>query len=319
MGNRRRRGPTTPGAPRASRPPAGRPRRGCSRRRGGARRCGPRGARRPRRPPRGTWRATTRTRRTPGGGPRCARVVDAASLFEATALPPPPGRGLSTALPSMYGGPPPRATCSRVEASSPSSLDNPGQDPNRPKEKGSKMATNEMDSHVKEIAKALGNRVPEQEIARELENYVSVYRVSVDTAKRSIVKKHGGDPAGLLKAAGKTVQELRAGDNAVNLLARVVYVDRRTVNVPDGAKEILSGILGDNSGTVPFTAWEASGLELAKGDVIRIANAYTKEYRGRVEVPLGGRAVITREPPEALPFQPRAPATGGAPVAAKVS
>jgi len=181
------------------------------------------------------------------------------------------------------------------------------------------MATNEMDSHVKEIAKALGNRVPEQEIARELENYVSVYRVSVDTAKRSIVKKHGGDPAGLLKAAGKTVQELRAGDNAVSLLARVVYVDRRTVNVPDGAKEILSGILGDNSGTVPFTAWEASGLELAKGDVVRIANAYTKEYRGRVEVHLGARAVITREPPEALPFQARAPATGGAPVPATVS
>src|SRR3990172_8981715 len=171
----------------------------------------------------------------------------------------------------------------------------------------------EMATHVKEIAKALGNRVPEPEIERELENYVSVYRVSVDAAKRSNVKKHGGDPGGLGPARGsaRTVAELRAGENAIDVLARVIYVEKRTVRVPDGTKEILTGILGDNTGTVPFTAWEAAGLELQKGDVLRVTNAYTKEYRGKVEVHLSGRTTITREPPESLPFERAAP-TGSA-------
>jgi len=163
--------------------------------------------------------------------------------------------------------------------------------------------TSEWNAHVKDIAKALGNRVPEQEIARELENYVNVYRVSVDTAKRSIVKKHGGEAASLGRIAGREVKDLKPGEGSVDLLARVVYVDRRTVKVPEGQKEILTGILGDNTGTVPFTAWEAAGLELAKGDVLRATNAYTKEYKGKLEVHFGGRTTITREPPEALPFE----------------
>jgi len=164
------------------------------------------------------------------------------------------------------------------------------------------MAT-ETEPHVKDIAKALGNRVPETEIARELENYVNVYRVSMETAKRSIVKKHGGNPGALVTtAAARTVKDLQAGEASVNLLCRVVYAERRTVNVQDGAKEILTGILGDDSGTVPFTAWEADGLDLAKGDVLRVQNAYTKDYKGKIEVHFGTRAVITREPPETLPY-----------------
>jgi len=164
------------------------------------------------------------------------------------------------------------------------------------------MAT-ETETHVKDIVKALGNRVPETEIARELENYVNVYRVTLDTAKKSIVKKHGGNPAALVTAAAnRSIKDLQTGEASVNLLCRVVYAERRTVNVQDGAKEILTGILGDDSGTVPFTAWEAEGLDLAKGDVLRVQNAYTKDYKGKIEVHLGTRAVITREPPETLPF-----------------
>jgi len=47
----------------------------------------------------------------------------------------------------------------------------------------------ELAPHVHDINRALGNKVSEQEIERELSSYLNVYRVSLDTAKRSIVKK----------------------------------------------------------------------------------------------------------------------------------
>src|SRR2546425_1465302 len=149
----------------------------------------------------------------------------------------------------------------------------------------------ELAPHVHDITRALGDKVSEQEIERELSSYLNVYRVSLDTAKRSIVKKHGGNPATLAVGVSKTIRELGPGEQSVNLLARIVAVYEKEVT-PQGqeTKTILSGILGDATATVPFTAWEPLPMPLAKGDVIRVPNAYTKEYRGQVQVHFGVRA-----------------------------
>ena len=113
----------------------------------------------------------------------------------------------------------------------------------------------EIAPHVHDITRALGGKVSEQEIEKELSNYVNVYRVSLDTAKRSIVKKHGGNPAHLSLGVQKTIRELVPGENSVNLLARFVSVNEKTIDSENGARTILYGILGDATATVPFTAW----------------------------------------------------------------
>src|SRR3989454_5197111 len=167
----------------------------------------------------------------------------------------------------------------------------------------------EIAPHVHDITRALGGRVSELEIEKELSNYVNVYRVSLDTAKRSIVKKHGGNPAHLSLGIAKTIRELVPGENSVNLLARIVSVNEKSIDSENGARTILYGILGDATATVPFTAWEPLPFEPARGDVVRVANAYTKEYRGQVQVNLGVRSVVTREAADALPPAPAG--TGG--------
>lgn len=159
----------------------------------------------------------------------------------------------------------------------------------------------EMGPHVRDIVRALGDKVSEQEVERELGNYLNVYRVSLDTAKRSIVKKHGGNPADLSLGVTRTVRELVPGDPSVSLLARIVSVNEKEIETEGGSKAILYGFLGDGTGTAPYTVWNPEGLALAKGDVVRIQNAYTKEFKGRVEVHLGNRAVVSKEDGDLLP------------------
>jgi replication factor A1 len=166
----------------------------------------------------------------------------------------------------------------------------------------------ELEPHVRDILRALGDKVSADEIERELGNYLNVYRVSLDTAKRSIVKKHGGNPADLSLGITKTVRELVPGEQSVSLLARIVSVNEKEIETEAGSKPILYGFLGDPTGTAPYTAWNPEGLRLAKGDVVRIVNAYTKEFKGRVEVHLGNRAVVTKEAADLLP-----PVEGGRP------
>ena len=93
----------------------------------------------------------------------------------------------------------------------------------------------ELAPHVQDINRALGNKVSEQEIERELSSYLNVYRVSLDTAKRSIVKKHGGNPATLANGVSKTLRELMPGEQSVNLLARIVSVNEKDVTIEGGS------------------------------------------------------------------------------------
>lgn len=128
-----------------------------------------------------------------------------------------------------------------------------------------------------------------------MENYLTVYRVSLETAKRSIVKKYGGSPARLALGIDKSIKDLLPNEPSVNLLCKVVSLNSRELEREGSSKEIYYGILGDETGTVPFTAWEVSGLNMEKGDVVRVQNAYTKEYRGQVQVNFGSRATIMKE------------------------
>ncbi|MGQ0797241.1 MAG: hypothetical protein ACT4OI_05170 [Methanobacteriota archaeon] len=168
----------------------------------------------------------------------------------------------------------------------------------------------ELATHVRDITRALGGKVSEPEIEKELSSYLNVYRVTLDTAKRSIVKKHGGNPANLAVGIGKTIRELLSGEQSVNLLVRVVSVNERDVNVEGGSKHILYGILGDPTATVPFTAWEPLNGPITKGDVLRVQNAYTKEYRGQIQVNFGVRTIVTKEKPDALPEYKPTPGAG---------
>lgn len=155
--------------------------------------------------------------------------------------------------------------------------------------------------HVKDITRALGKKVSEADIERELNSYLTVYRVPLGTAKRSIVKKYGGNPSLLSLGAQKTIIDLTPNEFSVDLLARVVSVNEREIEVEGVSKTILYGIFGDSTGTVPFTAWEADAMDVEKGDVVKIQNAYTKEFRGEVQLNLGNRTSIEKESRDALP------------------
>lgn len=162
------------------------------------------------------------------------------------------------------------------------------------------MEKEDIAPHVEDVAKVLGDRVSREEIEEELRNFLAVYRVPMDIAKRSIVKKHNGDISSLSVGTQKTLSELTGNETSVDLLCRVVSINPKEIEVDGKKKTIFYGILGDQTMTIPFTAWDTSfGME--KGDIVRIRNAYTKEWQGKKSVNLGTRASVSKEDPNALP------------------
>ena len=89
-----------------------------------------------------------------------------------------------------------------------------------------------------------------------------------------------------------TLVALEAGDRAATVDVVVLECERRVIDGRDGETEILSGVLGDESGRLPFTNWEPDP-EIEEGATVRLENVYVREFRGVPEVNVTEYSTVT--------------------------
>jgi replication factor A1 len=173
------------------------------------------------------------------------------------------------------------------------------------------MGKEKIAPHVDDIFRALGEKIERKTIEAELENYVNTYRVGLEVAKRSIVKKHGGKISSLSLGANKTLSELVSNEQSVEVVVRLITVNAKEIEVQGATKQIYYGLASDNTRTLPYTAWETEAFAFQKGDVIRAINAYTgiKEWNGKPQLNFGTRTKFYKEDPGKLPEAPAGEAT----------
>ncbi|WP_251329668.1 replication factor A [Haloplanus pelagicus] len=133
------------------------------------------------------------------------------------------------------------------------------------------------------------------EVEERLDNLVNEYRVPVDEARRSVVNSY-------LDEAGLERDALGGGDNASVGLAEIdqdeqwLDVTAKVVELWEPRSDSVAqvGLLGDESGTTKFVAFETSDLpHLEEGSVYRLENLVTDEYQGNFSVKLNRTTTIT--------------------------
>jgi len=157
------------------------------------------------------------------------------------------------------------------------------------------MNNEELALHFEELKKELEGKISDEQLMKELNTYLNEYRVTVDAAKRGIKRKYGAEgPSSFVTAdvISKKISDLVGTEMNVDITAKAVYVDKKQIVVRGSQKTIISGIIGDETGTAPFTIWEGENMELVKGDVYIFKNAYTKKWNDRVQVNLGSRGRV---------------------------
>jgi replication factor A1 len=84
----------------------------------------------------------------------------------------------------------------------------------------------------------------------------------------------------------RRLRELDASAGAVEVVARVVTLERREVTRrSDGTRRpLLSGLLSDGTATVRFTWWDPPREGVERGTVLRAVGAEVREFRGRPEL-----------------------------------
>jgi replication factor A1 len=150
-------------------------------------------------------------------------------------------------------------------------------------------------SDVRQDARELHERfsehldVTEDEIAERLDTLISEYKVPKEEARRSVESHY-------LEEAGLDRDELGAGGGNPTVQVEDIEEDEQWVDLTGKVVDLWEpghesigqvGLLGDETGTIKFTAWAESDLPaLEEGAVYRLSNVVTDEYQGRFSVKL---------------------------------
>ena len=155
----------------------------------------------------------------------------------------------------------------------------------------------DLKTHAAEIAEQFSDQLElsQEDVEERLSTLVEEYRVPLEEARRSVVSHY-------LDEAGMERDELGRGDSEETLLGDIdadeQWVDLR-VKVADlwdpGHESIAQvGLVGDESGTMKFVAFDTSDLpELEEGASYALSNVVTDEYEGSFSVKLNKTTTIT--------------------------
>jgi len=178
------------------------------------------------------------------------------------------------------------------------------------------MQDEELSPHVDEIMEAVGDKVSREQVFEELKKYLTVFRLNLPTAKRTIVKKLGGMSENFPASNQRKLEAIGPGEMSVSFVGKVLSVNDKEIESQGARKRIVYGMIGDETAVVPYTAWEIADLKIEKGWVVSVRNAYTTEYQGRVQLNFGTRTGIKRDEAteirvESIPSAPAKPAKIG--------
>jgi replication factor A1 len=159
------------------------------------------------------------------------------------------------------------------------------------------MVVDNLEVHVDEILDALSEdsekEVSRDELQQELKKFLE-YGVPVTQAKQTLIKKFSGGGASFPPSSQERslIADLQPNQPSVNLLCRIISINPKEITVRGEKRKIFYGIFGDESGSIPFTAWK--DFEIEKGDVLEVTNAYTREWQGAIQVNLGDRVTVKK-------------------------
>ncbi len=130
------------------------------------------------------------------------------------------------------------------------------------------MVIDDLKTHIDDILNVLDDdsekKVSRKNLETELKKFLE-YGVPVDQAKQTLIKKFSGDTTitSSSSSSGRTlITDLQPNAYSVNLLCRVITINPKEITVKGENKKIFYGIIGDESGTIPFTAWNELDVDL---------------------------------------------------------
>ncbi|PYB68674.1 replication factor A [Thermoplasma sp. Kam2015] len=89
--------------------------------------------------------------------------------------------------------------------------------------------------------------------------------------------------------------EVDTAKQNIDMKVKILSLNKRTVKNERGETVYYYGIIGDETGTLPFTAWVFPPA-IRVGDVVEIRSCYSSIYNGKIRIYVDGRSEVILKP-----------------------
>lgn len=126
-------------------------------------------------------------------------------------------------------------------------------------------------------------------------------------------------PGSFHKEREKKIIDLKEGEQNITVVGRVLEAgEPKVISTKKGPRTISEAVLGDESGRVKVTLWGEKAGSLEEGKAVRIENAWTTSFKGKVQLNVGSKSKVEETEDSSVPQkeevpekEPTAPASYG--------
>ena len=98
------------------------------------------------------------------------------------------------------------------------------------------------------------------------------------------------------------VGNLKPNQENISVTVRVLEAEEpKTIRTKNGIRTISEAVVGDDTGRVKLTLWGNLAGKVKEGMVVRIDNAWTTAFRGKVQLNAGSKSTITQVDDDMVP------------------
>ncbi len=161
------------------------------------------------------------------------------------------------------------------------------------------MDIEQTSQELKERFAKVNVQLQEKDIAERLTLLVTKFKVPINEARRNVIsfflKEHGIKQDEFFKTSGFSSQEPVKIAALVEDNKWVTFVAKVTVLwEPRHEKIAQTGLLGDETGTIPFTIWNTTDVdELEEGRSYLFKNVVTSSFQGRISIKVNKNSEIS--------------------------
>ena len=95
------------------------------------------------------------------------------------------------------------------------------------------------------------------------------------------------------------INEIQGNLNNIEIKVKILSVDKREITTSKGDTVYYYGLVGDDTGVLPYTAWEFPA-PIKAGDVVQVKYAKTKLYNDRIRLYFDSKTELLLKPGEEM-------------------
>ncbi|MBQ3736927.1 MAG: hypothetical protein II855_08380 [Candidatus Methanomethylophilaceae archaeon] len=159
-----------------------------------------------------------------------------------------------------------------------------------------RYVTEDLLNQISIVKERLGDTIEDSILLEGLNRYTHRYRMNLEAASRAVIRDYGGNYSDCIamQYTTKQISDISTTDSDISIVAKVMSINRKQVNVKGESKTALEVVVYDETGEIVINIWD-NEPPIEKGGIYRFSGCSPKVYNNVISLYFSRSGIIEHE------------------------